>query len=293
MNVNYYTPTLTFFNEDGSFDKEGNKAYIEYLLQGGIKGFVVLGSTSEFYAMNKEEKIEIIDFYVEVVNKRAKLIVGTGGMSLDETIELSNYVKKAGGDAVIVIGPYFNPYGNETIEYFFSKVAEDIDIDMYLYNFPARTGYNIDPELTLKLATKYPNIVGYKDSSRGIDNTKDIIKLVKKEIPSFEIYSGWDDNFLTNVIAGGNGCMGAISNLFPDKCSKWVEAFKSKDFDAVVETQRFIDDAMDIYYVTNPFMITFKNVLKMSGFNVNTLSKEPQVPIDESNDEEIRRIIKL
>lgn len=293
MNVNYYTPTLTFFNEDGSFDKEGNRQYLEYLLKEGIKGFVVLGSTSEFYAMTKEEKIVIIDFYVNVVNKRAKLIVGTGGMSLEETIELSNYAKEAGADAVIVMSPFFHPFGNDTIKYYYGKVAENIDIDMYLYNFPDRTGYNLNPELTLELASKYPNIVGYKDSSRGIAHTKDLINIVKRELPNFEIYSGWDDNFLFNVIAGGDGCMGAISNLFPNKCSEWASNFNQKNYDEAINTQRFIDKAMEIYYVTNPFMITFKNALKLSGFDVKVICKEPQIKIDETNNKMVKKILKI
>ena len=101
----------------------------------------------------------------------------------------------------------------------------------------------------LSLAKIHPNIVGMKDTISGMDHTRELIKVVKSHIPTFEIYSGFDDNFAHNVMAGGNGCIGALSNVVPEICSAWVKAFRDNDMAGVAKGQQTIDRLMDLYAV--------------------------------------------
>ena len=84
-------------------------------------------------------------------------------------------------------------------------LARRVSGRIYLYNFPDRTGYSIPADVVRRLAESHPNIVGCKDTIAGLDHTRELIKAVKPIRPDFEIYSGFDDNFAHNVLAGGDG----------------------------------------------------------------------------------------
>ena len=102
MNVNFYTPVVTAFDENGELDLQGNKNIYDHLIGGGIAGLLILGSSGEFYALNMEQKKTLIDMAVPYINKRAKVFFGTACDSMEETVELSNYALRAGADGVII-----------------------------------------------------------------------------------------------------------------------------------------------------------------------------------------------
>ena len=124
---------------------------------------------------------------------------------------------------------------------------QEINGPIYIYNFPDNTGYTIAPKTVVKLAKLHSNIVGMKDTISGMDHTRELIKTVKFELPEFEIYSGFDDNFAHNVLSGGNGCIGALSNVVPEVCTAWVRAFRENDLQGIANGQKVIDRLMDLY----------------------------------------------
>ena len=71
-----------------------------------------------------------------------------------------------------------------------------------------------------------------------MDHTRELIKQVKSQMPDFEIYSGFDDNFAHNVLAGGDGCIGALSNVVPEICTAWVRAFRENDLAGIARGQQ-------------------------------------------------------
>ena len=87
MNVNFYTPVVTAFDENGELDLQGNKNIYDHLIGGGIAGLLILGSSGEFYALNMEQKKTLIDMAVPYINKRAKVFFGTACDSMEETVE--------------------------------------------------------------------------------------------------------------------------------------------------------------------------------------------------------------
>lgn len=142
-------------------------------------------------------------------------------------------------------------------------------------NFPDNTGYTIPPQTVLALAKIHSNIVGMKDTISGMDHTRELIKVVKSQIPSFEIYSGFDDNFAHNVLAGGNGCIGALSNVVPEVCSAWVRAFRENDLDGIARGQQTIDRLMDLYAVRSPFLPVIKEACKLRGVAASSTGTFP------------------
>ena len=121
----------------------------------------------------------------------------------DEILELSEYADQEGVDGVMVLPPYYFPISEAGMVTYFGKIAEALpQTNLYLYNFPDRTGCDITPDVTVELVKKYENIKGYKDTQAGMDHTRELIRRVKSIRPDFEIYSGFDDNFCTQHSCG-------------------------------------------------------------------------------------------
>ena len=220
----YITPAVTPFLEDGKIDEKGAAALYEFLVKGGVDGILVFGSIGEFFAVSTEEKKKLISLAIRQINGRIPVIIGTADMILENVISLSNWSLKEGADAVIVVSPYYFKLTPDQIEEYYDRLAREIHGPLYIYNFPDRTGYTIPADVVKTLALRHKNIVGIKDTIPGMDHTRELIQAVKPVRPDFEIYSGFDENFAHNVLAGGDGCIAGLSNFAPSLCHQLAKA---------------------------------------------------------------------
>lgn len=287
----YLTPVITAFNKEREIDIEGNKEIWEHLINGGVDGIVLLGSTGEFFNMSMLQKKELIKLAAEHINKRIPLFVGTGSMNIEETIELSNYALNLGADGVMIIGPYYFPVNDRDLENFYSKLAININGNIYLYNFPKMTGHDINPKVLLNLLEKHQNIIGYKDTVSEMSHTRNLIQAIKDKYPNFIIYSGYDDNFVHNILSGGNGCIGALSNLYPQIFKQWVDAINNKDIVNIEKFQKLIDSVMEIYDVETPFIPVLKKALILNGIKIEEYCTEPFGVISEVQILKLKKIL--
>ena len=290
MNASYLTPAITLFHADGSLDLESQKKLYENLIEQGIDGILVEGSSSEFFAMNMEQRRDMAKFAIDTIAHRVKLIVGTSSMVAEEIISFSNYCLEQGADAVMILPPYYFHFDDEALLQYYDHLAREINGPIYIYNFPDNTGYTIAPKTVVKLAKLHSNIVGMKDTISGMDHTRELIKTVKFELPEFEIYSGFDDNFAHNVLSGGNGCIGALSNVVPEVCTAWVRAFRENDLQGIANGQKVIDRLMDLYAVRSPFLPVLKEALKLRGIAASSASTFPMPNATVEDDAQIRAL---
>ena len=256
-------------------DFESQEKLFDNLIEKGMDGILVEGSSSEFFAMPMDQRRKMAEFSIEKVNHRVKLIIGTSNMVADEIIDFSNFCLDAGADAVMILPPYYFHFGAGELLHYYDHLANQIHGNIYIYNFPDNTGYTIPPETVLQLTKLHSNIVGIKDTIPGMDHTRELIKVVKSQVPSFEIYSGYDDNFAHNVLAGGNGCIAALSNVVPEICAAWVRAFRENDMEGVVNGQRAIDRMMDLYAIRSPFLPVMKEAVKLRGLAATSVGTFP------------------
>lgn len=286
MSYKILTPTVTLFDNNGNLDVEGNKALIEHLINGGVGGLVPLGSTGEFTNLNLEVKKELLNLYTETVNGRVDILAGTGSLDISECINLSNYALDLGAKGVLVMLPYYFGIDDEEAYKYFDKVAKNVNGNLYIYNFPARSGFDIKPETILRLAKENKNIVGLKDSTTNIRHTQDVLYKVLQEIPEFEVFSGFDSQFISNICAGGSGGISAISNIEPKMWSDWVKAAKEGDFEEIKDIQRKIDKLMELYDVQSNVSLILKRMLADDGMNIKT---NTIFPFDEISNEDYEK----
>lgn len=265
MKAEYMTPAVTVFNEDGTLDEAGNMALYDILLSAGIDGILVAGSAGEFCALSLGQMRALIQFAAGHIAGRAPLLVGTGRMALAETVELSNFALGQGAAGVLVVNPYYFVLPDEDLYNYYSAVAKQVAGDVYIYNFPAGTGKTIPPAVVARLAKNHENIVGLKDSVADFGHTRDVLAAVRPHRPNFKVYSGYDDHFLQNLLSGGNGCIGALSNFIPSECVQWAAAVNKADGEKMKEMQRFVNRLMPLYTLSDPFMPALKHALLLKG----------------------------
>lgn len=283
----FMTPVVTVFDSEGKIDVPANKRVYEHLIQGGMDGLVIMGSTGEFFAMSMEQKRQMVDLAAETIKGRARLLIGTSCMIADETIELSNYAIDKGADAVMIISPYYFALSDASVEAYYDYVASHIRGDIYIYNFPARTGHDVSPKVTLSLLRKHRNIVGYKDTVSGMDHTRDLLQEIRREFPDFIVLSGFDNNFAYNVLSGGNGCIGGLSNLYPELLAGWRNAVNNRDMEKTAKLQKKVDKLFELYSLGTPFIPIVKKAMMFRGIGLEDYCSKP---ILQANQEQTKKI---
>lgn len=287
----FYTPTVTALDADGGIDVAGNRAIFDHCMDGGVDGLVVLGSTGEFPALTPTAQRELIDLATTHVAGRVELLVGTARMRLDETIELSNYALDAGADAVMVVGPWYFALNDDAVEAYYSAVAQGVAGPVYLYNFPARTGYDVSPAVTARLAAAHPNIVGYKDTVVEVGHTRALLTTVLPVRPDFRILAGYDENLAHVVASGGAGAIGGLSNVYPEVCAAYAFAVRSGVAGEIARTQRVIDRLMDLYTIGSPFIPILKKAMMMRGVPIQEYSAFPHLPATDAQTAAIAAVL--
>lgn len=175
MQSRYITPAITVFDEQGRLDPEGNFRLYDFI-KSSVSGFVVMGSTGEFFSLDMKTSRQIIQMAAEFPREGIKAYAGTSRMDIDECVELANYADECGLDGVMIISPWYFRLTDEGIYTFYSQIARRTAAKIFIYNFPERTGYSVSPEVCLRLASEFPNIVGLKDTIPDTNHTSQVIR---------------------------------------------------------------------------------------------------------------------
>jgi 4-hydroxy-tetrahydrodipicolinate synthase len=206
--------------DDGSLDLGALRALIDWHVDAGTDGIVIVGTTGESPTVDVAEHCLLIETTVEHVAGRVAVIAGTGANSTSEAIELTANAKALGVDACLLVAPYYNKPSQEGLYQHFAAIANAVDIPQILYNVPSRTGCDIHNDTTLRLAN-VKNIVGIKDATGGIERGTDLILRAPKD---FAIYSGDDATGMALMLLGGHGVISVTANVAPKLMSEMCVA---------------------------------------------------------------------
>ncbi|NOT14961.1 MAG: 4-hydroxy-tetrahydrodipicolinate synthase [Methylotenera sp.] len=197
--------------EDGRLDIPALNHLIEFHIDQGTDGIVIVGTTGESPTVDFDEHCLLIQTTVNQVNGRIPVIAGTGANSTKEAIILTQKAKDLGADACLLVAPYYNKPTQEGLYQHFTAVANAVGIPQILYNVPGRTGCDISNDTVLRLA-QHANIVGIKDATGGIERGTDLLLRAPKD---FAIYSGDDATSLSLMLLGGHGVISVTANVAP------------------------------------------------------------------------------
>lgn len=215
-------PTVTVFDSEGEIDKEKNERFLQHLIDEGVHGLFVSGSTSEAPLMSIKQREEIIDIGVEVAKGKVPLYAGTGHNSTRITIELSKYAEKAGADAIIVHIPHYPRPIQESVYQHYKAVAEAVSIPVWAYTWPDQYGVDMEPKTVARLA-KDGYLQGIKDSHLDLDHTAEIIRLTEGD---FTVFGGEDTLIFPLLCLGGHGSVSVLANIIPAEVAAIFDTFR-------------------------------------------------------------------
>ena len=200
---------VTPMRDDGALDLEAFGALIDWHIEEGTDGIVVVGTTGESPTVDFEEHRLLIDAACKHAKRRIPIIAGTGANSTKEAIALSEHAKKAGADMSLSVVPYYNKPTQEGLYRHFRAIAEAVDIPQILYNVPGRTVADMQNDTVLRLA-EVPNIVGIKDATANLERGAD---LLRRKPHDFRVYSGDDATALALMLMGSDGVISVTANV--------------------------------------------------------------------------------
>ncbi len=256
---------LTPFDEKGKINEVEVRKLVNFLTNKGVDGIFPVASCGEYTHMDMSERKFLIDIVVDEAGGRVDIIPGTGATCYSKSIELANYAKEKGCSAVVLHGPYFFKNTEEVVEGHLRKVAESVDIPIFLYNIPFFAN-EVTPAITEKLCSM-PNVVGIKDSSGNMVNVINLIEMTRKVNPDFKVLVGVEEMLLPALFMGGRGCMVATAGILPEFMVGIWKAFKDKNFNLAYNLQFAILPLIRDMKSVN-FPQGFKEAMSLRGINI-------------------------
>ena len=217
----------TPFDERFAVDKATLRELIEWYLASGVHGISVCGSQGEFFSLNHDEQISIIETAVRTVDGRVPIYAGTGAVTTQESIQLTKAAEKIGADISLVITPYFlSPSADELVMHY-REITKSTKLPVMIYNNPPRTGVNVTPTI-YRRCLEDANVVGIKDSSGDITQICEYIEAgAQKKL----LFAGRDTVILSTVLHGGSGAISPAANVFPGLVVRLYSAIRENNIE--------------------------------------------------------------
>ena len=264
---------VTPFTSDGAVDYTALKRLLEYQIDNGADFLCILATTGETPTLTADEKQKIKDLVVSIVGGRLPILMGCGGNNTAAVVEELQTGDFKGIDGVLSVCPYYNKPSQEGLYQHFKAIAAATKLPVVLYNVPGRTGINLKPETTVRLARDCENIVAIKEASGSLEQIDEIIKNKPK---GFDVISGDDALTFPMVACGAVGVISVIGNALPREFSKMLRLEFRGEFEGARKIHHRFTDLFSLLFVDgNPAGV--KAVLHQMGFIENVL-RLPLVP---------------
>lgn len=208
---------------DGAVDSARLKEQVEFQTRAGVTCICPVGTTGESPTLSHDEHERVISESIQAAAGRVLVMPGTGSNSTAEAVRLTKFAAKAGADAALVVGPYYNRPTQQGIYEHFKALAEAVDIPICVYNIPARTGRNIEPETIVRLA-ELPGIAMVKEATGSMDQASQVLAAT-----DLTVLSGDDSMTLPLLAIGGRGVVSVVGNLVPADMKALIDAFDVGD----------------------------------------------------------------
>ncbi len=277
------TAMITPFTEDG-IDYVALEKQIEYQIENGIDALVVLGTTGEAATLTDKEYEEVSRFALEKINKRVKVILGTGSNCTRKAIEKSILAEKLGADGLLVVTPYYNKCTQNGLIKYYEDVCSSVNIPVICYNVPARTGVNILPQTMNKIAD-IPNIYGIKEACGNMEQICETARLIRGKCA---LYSGDDNLNLAMLSIGSMGLISVASNIAPKEVGDVARYYFAGENDKAVNLQERLLPLIDnMFTEVNPIPV------KMASYYIGLGSSIVRAPLTELEDEHKKSLKKV
>jgi 4-hydroxy-tetrahydrodipicolinate synthase len=255
-------PMITPLNPDFSLDIAYTEKLIEHLIDGGVHGIFILGTTGESASLSPDVKTDLIRLTCKKVGGRVPVLVGITDCSFVQSLDLAAIAHESGASALVAAPPFYINIGQEELINYYQKLADAVELPLFLYDMPSHTKINIAVDSAVILSS-HPNIIGIKDSSGNPENFKALCQAFKDK-PDFKIFVGPEEILAESLEMGGNGGVTGGGNLFPKLYVSLFEAYQSKDLNRVKTLQETILYLSENLYQNGTYKSSYLKGLKAS-----------------------------
>jgi 4-hydroxy-tetrahydrodipicolinate synthase len=282
-----YTPVVTPYNADFSFNSKRFGEAIEFLIASGVHGIIVAGTTGEYYAQSAEERFELMTLAAKIIRGRLPLIVGTGAIRTEDSIAFAEKAKEVGADALLVATPpYAYPTGRE-IALHALAIDRAANLPVMLYNYPGRMSVNMDEE-TLDRLGRSPNFCAIKESS-GDPNR---LHMLARDYPHIQLSCGMDDQALEFFAWGARSWVCAGSNFAPEAHLALYQACAvDGDFARGRKIMSAMLPLMRVLEQGGKFVQCIKHGLTLRGIDCGP-PRRPLQPLNKDDKRELAEVIR-
>lgn len=278
---------VTPFKEDGAVDYDTLSSIINYQLENGADFLCILATTGETPCLTVSEYCEIKQFVVKQVGGRVPILMGCGGNNTAAIVEMLRTFDFSGVDGILSVCPYYNKPSQEGLCQHFKAIAGATKLPVVLYNVPGRTGINLKPETTCRLAADCDNIVAIKEASGSLEQVDEIIK---NKPADFEVLSGDDALTFPMIACGAVGVISVIGNALPKEFSRMIRLEFRGEFGAAQKIHHKFTDLYSLLFVDgNPAGV--KALMSEMGLLKNIL-RLPLVPTRLTTRQKIAQVLK-
>lgn len=282
-----YTPLVTPFTESFDIQQEHFVATIEMLIEAGVHGLIVAGTTGEYYAQSAEERVQLMRLAKDTIGNRVPLIIGTGAIRTEDSIYFAREAKEVGADALLVATPpYAYPTGRE-IALHALAIDRAVNMPVMLYNYPGRMCVNMDEE-TLDRLGKSPNFCAIKESS-GDPNR---LHMLARNYPHIQLSCGMDDQALEFFAWGARSWVCAGSNFAPEAHLALYQACAvNGDFNTGRRIMSAMLPLMSVLEQGGKFVQCIKHGLTLRGIDTGP-PRKPLQPLNKDDKRELAEVIR-
>lgn len=285
-------PLVTPLSARDDLDREGLHRLLDHVINGGVSGVFILGTTGEAPSLSYRLRRQLIDETVRIVNGRVKVLVGVADTAFVESVQLARHAADAGVDAAVLTTPYYFPAGQTELTRYVQNIAPLIPLPVMLYNMPGMTKVWFEMD-TLETLTSIDSIIGVKDSSGDLDYFAEVCGL-KSRRPDWSILIGPEASLPEAMKAGGDGAVAGGANVMPNVFVQCYTALRDGDAIATEQLMLQIQAFQAIYeigkYASRHIKAT-KSALSLLGI-CNDLPADPFNPFLNPEREQVAKILR-
>ena len=282
-----YTPLVAPFFDDFTLNHDVMQQTVDLLVNAGVHGIIVAGTTGEYYAMTMKERVYMMGVAKEMIAGRVPMIIGTGAIRTEDSVEYARQAKLHGADAILIATPpYAYPTGRE-IALHALAIDREANLPAMLYNYPGRMSVNMDEECLDRLG-RSPNFCAIKESS-GDPNR---LHMLARDYPHIALSCGMDDQALEFFAWGARSWVCAGSNFAPEAHIALYQACAVEgDFTKGRAIMSAMLPLMRVLEQGGKFIQCIKHGLTMRGVDVGP-PRKPLQPLNKDDKRELEQVIK-
>ena len=286
-------PLVTPLKDNETLDVESLENLIEHLINGGVHGLFILGTTGEEQSLSYHLRQQMIIESARINHGRLPLLVCITDTSIVESIKLANVAAECGADGVVSAPPYYFATGQPELAQFHEELVPQLPLPVYLYNMPSHVKVSFAPDTVARIA-KNPQVVGFKDSSANAVYFQSVMYKMQHR-QDFAMLVGPEEITGECVLLGGHGGINGGANMFPELYVGMYNAAKAGDLKRVRELQQYIMQISTSIYTVgkhgSSYLKGLKCALSLLGVIKSDFVASPFYKFDEPEREKIRQAL--